>query len=64
MEDVPAEQVGEGNGSRLEIEDLRTGRVIARSSLAADCYALIMEHISVFAESGSREAVFLTEHAT
>jgi predicted dehydrogenase len=63
-ETFPAEQVGKGNGSHLEIEDLRTGKVIARSSLAADCYALIMEHISVFAKSGKREAVFLPNTLT
>jgi len=62
-ETFPTEQIGKGSGSQLEIEDLRSGRVIARSSLAADCYALIMEHISVFAKSGKRDAVFFTEHA-
>jgi hypothetical protein len=62
-ETFPTEQVGKGNGSQLEIEELRTGKVIARSSLAADCYALIMEHISIFAKSGKREAIFLAEHA-
>ena len=61
--DVPYRANWKGSGSQLEIEDLRSGRVIARSSLAADCYALIMEHISVFAKSGKRDAVFFTEHA-
>jgi predicted dehydrogenase len=63
-ETFPTEQIGKGSGSQLEIEDLRSGRVIARSSLAADCYALIMEHISVFAKSGKRDAVFLPSTLT
>ena len=62
-ETFPTEQIGKGGGSQLEVEDLRTGKVIARSSLAADCYALIMEHISLFAKSGRRQAVFFFEHA-
>ena len=37
--------------------------MIARSSLTADCYALIMEHISLFAKSGGKHAVFFYEHA-
>ena len=62
-EAFPNEQIAEGSGSQLEIEDLRSGKVIATSSLAIDCYALIMEHISLFARSGSREALFFKEHA-
>lgn len=62
-ETFPAEQIGKGSGSQLEVEDLRSGKVIARLSLAADCYALIMEHISLFAKSGRRQAVFFSEQA-
>jgi aldose 1-epimerase len=62
-ETFPTEQIGKGSGSQLEVEDLRSGRVITRSSLAADCYALIMEHISLFAKSRRRHAVFFFEHA-
>jgi aldose 1-epimerase len=48
-------------GSKLEIS--AGGKVIATSSLAVDRYALIMEHISAFTKSGSKDAVFFTEHA-
>ena len=48
-------------GSKLEID--AGGTVIATSSLAVDCYALIMEHISTFAKSGRRDAMFFAGHA-
>ena len=51
-----------GIGSKLEIKELGTGEVIAVSTLAADCYALIMQDISNFAKSGSRDAPYFPEH--
>ena len=48
-------------GSKLEID--ADGKVIATATLAVDCYSLIMEHISAFAKSGRRDAVFFAEHA-
>jgi fumarylacetoacetate (FAA) hydrolase family protein len=51
-----------GIGSKLEIKELATGEVIATSTLAADCYALIMQDISNFVKSGSKDAPYFPEH--
>lgn len=53
-----------GKGSKLEIKE--NGKVIATSTLTADCYALILQDIANFSNhakaTGEKQALYLPEH--